>query len=698
MPNKPDSITLFLEQIGNHSDELAALLAVGPREPVDPVVMERGLLCTTLLRTTASLMQLNSFQSMLEQYGQLLRIYRDRNLRWDERIAQLTSELIEREDRLVEEGKAGTPLEEAVTGEEWQALGLEAEEVIAGADEMAAEMSATPEPPPPPRAQPSPPRGSAAPSEAPKSAAPSEAPKSAAPSEAPDVLSRERAIGQSLDALQKHTTALVSHWNTSPWNPATLDQPTIADLRRSLLLTSFHAQSIEQILARSAGGEPPPRVETLAPIVDAIQDFTRVLSAGDERQLAVSFVGDHSLDSQLLSPIVQVLQRMISDTYVRCSDSQLNIQVVVQEQNGGLFWSLRDNGGSRVSDSHVDREEYLAFYPGLRDVRRILGQNHSLLWVEPSDNQDTRFSFSTPDASDGDSFVVWDNGTHAFAVLPSEVGDILTPEEAEVNNDARGEYMLQHGERVPLVRLGHLYEGAPSEGDLIVGYLEKRIAFYANGESSLRPGKWVRDAVTAWKGLKGFAQIEDRKLPLIEAEALLHRFLDIMSDTTEEGVAGGDIDEPVDLSQTQAMEKDAVSPPQHNDVAEGGAEVLIVERSEALRNTFAAILSKKQVRARLVGQVEDAIDCLTSTAPSLIISEFRAPSLAAKVLVEKLKAEGRDIPVLVTTTHQGEDAALLVQKLGAAGYISKPIDRGDVLDRVGSYIVAGSERSATPQG
>ena len=49
-----------------------------------------------------------------------------------------------------------------------------------------------------------------------------------------------------------------------------------------------------------------------------------------------------------------------------------------------------------------------------------------------------------------------------------------------------------------------------------------------------------------------------------------------------------------------------------------------------------------------------------------------------------------DIPVLVTTTHTGENAERLVQKLGAAGYISKPLKASDVLSRIKG--VVGDER------
>lgn len=669
---RPDSITLFLAQTTHHSDELALLLAVVPGEAIDPGVMERSLLSSGMLAQSASLLELSDFAAMLGAFQGLLTIYRDRNAYWDERIAQVTSELIEKEEQLSQasESKSTKALATAVVAEEWQALRREIEELVLHAE--------------------------VAPTATPTDAEPSTTHRSLNSGTVDDVQSREQPLAESLNELWDQAVALIADWNESPWDPTTLERDAVAMLRRRLFLVSFYAQSIQQVLTLKSLDAAPPQVESLAPVRCAMEDFARVLSTGDDREIDIRFVGESSMDSRLLSPLIHVLQHMIRDTYLRCSDARLEIEVVVDEQHGGLLWSLKDNGSSRVSDSAVDREEYLAFYPGLKEVRRILGRLNSLLWVEPSDNKGTRFSFTTPESPDGDRFMVWSHGAKSFAVIPSEIGDIVTAEEANVKSDPRGEYLERNGERVPLLKLGHLYEGAPTEGGLIIvgGFLERRVAFHADGESRLTTGNWTRTAVTAWKGLKGVAQIDNEKVPVVETDALLASYIDLISESTEQGVGGGINGDVADLPELRMMddkesqEKESQEPPPVNSVDPSDAEVLVVERSEAVRTALATILQHRHLRTRLVGQVEDAIDCLDQADPSIIISEFRAPSMAAKVLVERLRATGKSIPVLVTTTQQGSNADLLVQKLGAAGYISKPLDRGQVLSRVSDLIDA----------
>jgi CheY-like chemotaxis protein len=216
------------------------------------------------------------------------------------------------------------------------------------------------------------------------------------------------------------------------------------------------------------------------------------------------------------------------------------------------------------------------------------------------------------------------------------------------------------------------------------------VAFFVDGPGEVVDGKWLVDAVPAWRGMrKGVAQIGDAKTTVIEANDLLNKYLRLVNDISERSVAGDAVDHVAGSSPATAEDESVPVPPAHTT-----AQVLIVERSEALRNTLASILSEKQLKTKLVDQLDAAIDWLDGDAPSLIISEFRVPSMAAKVLVEKLKAEGKEIPVLVTTTHSGDNAELLVRKLGVAGYISKPLDSADVLTRVGGFL-QGEQAKAT---
>jgi CheY-like chemotaxis protein len=234
--------------------------------------------------------------------------------------------------------------------------------------------------------------------------------------------------------------------------------------------------------------------------------------------------------------------------------------------------------------------------------------------------------------------------------------------------------------------------------------LETRIAFFVSGEGTLVDGVWKKEAVPTWRGMEnGVVQIGDKRVPLIDANELLRRYMAIVDAVAEEDVSGGVDTEVSDPSHAQAhMELDAQTPPEplnKDDVEEeatkeaaaGGVDVLVVEQSNTLRTALESILSEKTINTIVVTDLDDARAVLKDDSPKLIISDFRVPSMSAKALVDELGHDGKKIPVLVTTTHRGDNADILVERLGVAGYICKPLERDDVWERVGAFL----ERSDT---
>ncbi|MFQ5511050.1 MAG: response regulator [Candidatus Krumholzibacteriia bacterium] len=670
MAKKLDTTSLFLAQVTHHSDELNGLLGLPPNHPAARARFERSILSTNMLANSFSLLELELWQSFLEAFEGLLITYRDKNLPWDERIAQVTSEIIEKEDQLLTHAQTKPPsaLANIVSADEVNSM---LEELV----ELQSTAAAATAPPP------------TAPGPAPAAGTQPEAIHEDAV--AIKTAEEERSLGSSMGELCRNAQSLIGHWRSSEWDlvdgaPAGFDQ-----IRRELLLTSFHALSIEQMIAIKGGNRGPLTIASLAPIRATLEDFVRVMCLGTDRHIDVAFEGeDNELHASLLFPVVRVLQFMIGDVFARCSDDYLHIEVAAEKRYGAFRWSMRDNGSNFISDSQLDPDEYLAFYPGLKETCKVLSELRSLLWVEPDETHDTRFAFTMPVSVDGGRFMVWGDGGQRMAVHANQVDKVIPFGDAEIKSGARGEHLVMGGNVVPLVRLGQLYTGAPVDGGhiAVIGRLEKRIAFPVSTAGDPKEGKWSRNAIPAWRGMeRGVAEIAGHRVPLVEADSLVRRYLQIINTVSPTELSGGTGGQDPDLSQAQAdMEKvDPIPPAQP---PQASAQVLVVERSEVLGNAFTTILSQDGLTTQVVNKLDEAIDlCLQETAPILIISEFRVPSMAAKVLAERLQSEGKNIPVLVTTTHRGQNAERLVEKIGVAGYISKPLDAEDVLARVGGF-------------
>lgn len=675
MATRLNSHELFLAQVRNHSDELTRLLGSEPHTDVDATLLERSILSTGMLASSASLMELTEWQEFLKDFESLLVIYRAKSLPWDERLAQLTSELVEFEDQLVAKGSESGPpsVRQLTTREELNSLFEE----VAELDTFA--KAAAPHEPRSKRSEP--------PSDSQNAEDISDIPTIEPAKDHPvdEPLQEDYPLGKSIRDLRRHASCVLELWESSHRDIDAFSPTDLERFRRELMLINFYALSMEQII--NLNSTPQGAVLTsLEPLRAAIGDSAAVLCAGTNRRIDISFHSlDHSVDARLLCAIETVLHHLVKDIYDRCNDQYLRIEVNVEDRYGSLFWSIRDNGNNFITDSRLDPDEYLAFYPGLKETRQVLSELRSLLWVEPDENHETRFWFTIPTLPDGGNIVVWQHEGEHFGVLSNQVSDVIPVGDVRIENDSKGEFVMVRGGRIPLVRLGQIYSGAPEDGNMVVvvGCLEKMIAFCAEGEGEVATGIWQPAAVAAWKGMdRGIIDVGGRKISLVEANSLMRRYRSIVGTNGDLDVSGGGIGDIDDLSRSQAnVEKDVATPPETP-----SARILVVERSEILRDNFASIFMEKQLDAHFVSTLDDALEWLEDHSPDLILCEFRVPSMAARVVVDALQKEDRRIPVLVTTTHQGDNAGMLVEKIGATGYIGKPLVPEDVLARIGQFI------------
>jgi CheY-like chemotaxis protein len=687
MSQQDNTKILFVEQLHSHVNSLCDLLGCEPRAAAPADILGRCRIATRMMAGTFSLMNCPAWNELLVAYENLLGIFADRNLPWDDRIAQVTSELIEREEGLAEILRADGAREIRDAMPAGDLAGLRDEiafllEVLATAQTDADS----------PRTESA--GGAAAPSPQTKNA----------DSTGPGTQQQTPATPMSgvTSEIRNISAALIEGLKSKEFVSRDWYSDGIAGIRDHLCFLNFYISSIQQMIENN---NPAVEIQTcgLVPLRTVLTDFADEVSQSGKRTLKVAITGeDTKIDPRLLPVAGAILQRMATDAFNRAETQTLSIGVNVYERAGALRWQLSDNGNNFITDSRLDHEDQLAFYPGLRTVRKLLARYHGVLWVEPRDGHKVRFEFSLPASRSENAMLTWGDGKSAFGMRASQLCDLIPAGSAPRGKDLFGEFLTIDNKRVPLLNLDVLYAQAPPGGDniAVVGSLERRIAIYVPGSGEMVEGKELEGVVPLWQGPAHLvAQVEDRRIAMLDADQIIEEYLYRTGDMNNEEESGGVVEEESRDSNSQVdFDSEINTPPEklpergtEDEVHElsGGHEiqVLVVEQSETLRDIFAGILEKSRIRAAFAADVDQAAELIHARSPQLIISEFRMPTMAAKILVETMGGGVRSIPVLVTTSQSGKTADLLVEKLGVAGYLSKPLNRDEIVSKVNGYLV-----------
>jgi len=603
-----------------------------------------------MLAGTMLVVDLSDWTQLLRSVEALLSVIGQRRLMWDERLAQLIFELIEKEELLAScherDGEVGG--RNAVSTQEVTAL-------IAEVDALRDECE---------RAE-------------------------SVPMPVTEIAVEVERMGRVATELGAACELVLAEIGSEAWQSRSAEPSAVETLRRALGTIEFYAQAMDRIVASVEDDVAAPKCD-IVPIETALGDFASELVLETGRELEIRLHADGlEMEPSLMPATYWILHAMVADVFERCDEAKIEIDIEMTDKNGAIHCRVRDNGENFLSDSRLDHEDQLAFYPGLRHVVRTLKEHHGTLAVEPGGGKEARFVFTLPSTTVSEPLIVWERAGHTFAARASQVVDVVVASGNLRKASSYGEHIMIHGRRVPLLKLDLLFADAPPGNSHIVvlGALEKHVAFYAPSEGVSKLGVVLGDSIPVWRGIPhDVVRIDGRRIPLMDADDILRGYLSITgtlnSDSMSATGAGDSSRGGRDLIHDAVEE--VADPP----VAEDRPEVLVIEQSESTRNALTDILARQRVHASFAGDVEEALGLIRSREPRVIISEFRIPTMAAKKIVDSLREQGRDIPVLVTTSQSGKTADLLVEKLGASGYLSKPLSASQVASQLSAFLGA----------
>ena len=109
------------------------------------------------------------------------------------------------------------------------------------------------------------------------------------------------------------------------------------------------------------------------------------------------------------------------------------------------------------------------------------------------------------------------------------------------------------------------------------------------------------------------------------------------------------------------------------------ALVWIVDDDRSIRWVLEKAFAQAGLTCRSFEQAQDLLDALTLTQPGVILTDIRMPNLSGLTLLEKIKQQHPQIPIIVMTAHSDLDSAVASFEGGAFEYLPKPFDLDEAI-------------------
>jgi two-component system response regulator FixJ len=120
--------------------------------------------------------------------------------------------------------------------------------------------------------------------------------------------------------------------------------------------------------------------------------------------------------------------------------------------------------------------------------------------------------------------------------------------------------------------------------------------------------------------------------------------------------------------------------------------VALIEDDEAALDSLRLLLESRGFSVRGFASAEAFLASMPDDgAPACIISDVRLPGLSGLDLQRALKAEGRDMPVILITGHGDIAMAVTAMKEGAFDFVEKPYDVERLIAGIGKALAAGEQ-------
>ncbi len=125
--------------------------------------------------------------------------------------------------------------------------------------------------------------------------------------------------------------------------------------------------------------------------------------------------------------------------------------------------------------------------------------------------------------------------------------------------------------------------------------------------------------------------------------------------------------------------------------------ILLVDDDLEFRKAMKRMFEKAGYDTSAAADGIEALEILAERAFDVIISDLRMPRLGGLELMEDLRRQGVDTPIIFLTAYGEVESYMDLMNLGAFEYVNKPVKGREILDiaQRAMEIQSGSERACS---
>ena len=108
----------------------------------------------------------------------------------------------------------------------------------------------------------------------------------------------------------------------------------------------------------------------------------------------------------------------------------------------------------------------------------------------------------------------------------------------------------------------------------------------------------------------------------------------------------------------------------------------VVEDDEPMRDSLVELLEEAGYTVRAYARAEDLLARGSAIEPGCVVSDVRMPGMDGLTLLQRLRASGSALPLMLMTGHGDISMAVTAMKAGAVDFLEKPFEADALLTAV----------------